>query len=89
MVEDLVNEKILEDLPVQKGTVAFTEGQKRGAIGVRNAFRRNSGRAEAVYLAATAPGNQSSTQFPDCHWQKSEPTCRHLEQQRAAKRHYL
>jgi alanyl-tRNA synthetase len=35
-VEDLVNEKIKEDLPVEKETVEFSEGQKRGAIGVLN-----------------------------------------------------
>jgi len=37
MVEDLVNEKILEDLSVQKETITFAEGQKRGAIGVLQA----------------------------------------------------
>lgn len=33
-VEDMVNEKIREDLPVEKETVEWTEGLKRGAIGV-------------------------------------------------------
>jgi alanyl-tRNA synthetase len=33
-VEDLVNEKIKEDLPVEKETVDYEEGLKRGAIGV-------------------------------------------------------
>jgi len=33
-VEDLVNEKIKEDLPVEKEVVDYAEGVKRGAIGV-------------------------------------------------------
>lgn len=33
-VEDMVNEKIKEDLPVEKETIDYAEGVKRGAIGV-------------------------------------------------------